>query len=145
VLGQLNADGLSVLIHLPGHLPQHPADLGVGLAGERSVTFVVPAWASRVDLLSREPVHPPEQGHVIHVDATFGEDLLEVPTRKVVPQLPVDCTHDHLGSEPELNESRRSLNGWSRTTVALHPSKHEPSINATVPFTHTKRLRSGQT
>jgi hypothetical protein len=46
------------------------------------VTFVVPARPSGVGQQRGEPLHPAVDGHVVDLDAAFGEQLLDVAVRQ---------------------------------------------------------------
>jgi hypothetical protein len=135
-LGDEYVDDLSVLVHRPIDVPPHPGDLHVGLVNEPPVPRRVPARARRVHTLGGEPLHPPVQGDVIHLDAALGENLLQVSVGQAEAQIPADREQDQVRWEPEPRERRRSLNGRPRTAVALHPATlTDPgrSVNATVP------------
>jgi len=54
----------------------------------------------------REALHPPKHGHVIHLDTTLDQQLLDVAVGQVEPQVPADRDHDHVGWEPESGERR---------------------------------------
>ena len=64
----------------------------------------VAAWSRRFDQHRGEALRPAEQGHVINVDATLREELLEVAIRQSEAQVPTHPQHDHLGREPEPSE-----------------------------------------
>jgi hypothetical protein len=57
---------------------------------------------------------------MIHVDAALGEQLLQIPVRRAVAQVPANREQGHVRWETETDECRRSLNGRPRMTVALH-------------------------
>jgi hypothetical protein len=46
-------------------------------------------------------VHPPEEGHVIHLDAPLSEEFLEIAIGEAVEQVPAHSEDDDLGREPE--------------------------------------------
>ena len=95
-----------MLVQRPVHAPPRPGDLHVRLVDEPAVAYLVPAGAGRVDQFRREPLHPPEQRDVIHVDTELGEDLLQVPVGKCAAQLPADREQEHLRRKPKLREHR---------------------------------------
>ena len=45
-----------------------------------------------------EPLHPPVDRDVVDVDAPFGQQLLRIPIRQPVAQVPADRQRDHLGT-----------------------------------------------
>jgi hypothetical protein len=47
-----------------------------------------------------EPLHPLVHGHVIDIDATLGQQLLDIAIREAVAQVPADRHRDHLRWEP---------------------------------------------
>src|SRR5258706_12687341 len=49
------------------------------------------------DLVSQEPLHPPEDGAVVDLDSAFDQQFLHVAVRQAVTQVPADRDHDHLG------------------------------------------------
>ena len=53
-----------------------------------------------------EALHPPEQRDVINLDASLGQQFLEIAVRQSVPQVPADRQDDDLGREPEPRERR---------------------------------------
>jgi hypothetical protein len=67
----------------------------------------VPGEAGRIRQQRREPLHPPMRGDVVDVDAALGQQLLHVPERQAVPQVPAHRQHDRFGREPGPGESRR--------------------------------------
>jgi hypothetical protein len=67
-----------MLVHRPVRLPPNCNGLDASLVDEPPVTHGVPAGAGRIDQFRSEPLHPAVQGHVVHVDAALGEDLLRV-------------------------------------------------------------------
>jgi hypothetical protein len=64
---------------------------------------------------------------MIHLDATLGEQLFDVPVRKPIAQVPTHRQGDHLRREPEPGETR-PLNGRSNTAMMHQPSLPEPVI-----------------
>jgi len=59
---------------------------------------------SRLRELRREPLDPPVHGHVIDLDAAFGEELFHVSVGEGKPQVPADRKGDDLGREPVPGE-----------------------------------------
>ena len=80
--GDEHVKDLAVLFDGPGYVPPDAVDLDAGLAGKPSVTGGMPARSGSVDQLPRESLDPPEQGHVDHLDTSFGEELLQVQVRQ---------------------------------------------------------------
>ncbi len=77
--GHVHVDDLAVLVGGPVHVPPDACDLDICFLDEPAVTREVSAGSCRVDQQRREPLHPPVQAHVIHLDATLGEEFLQVP------------------------------------------------------------------
>jgi hypothetical protein len=94
-----------VLVDRPVHIPPHTVHLDIRLVDEPPVPDRVPSRLGRIDQLRGEPLHPPEQGHVIHLDAALGEELVQVPVGKAIPQVSADRPQDHIRREPESRES----------------------------------------
>ena len=66
----------------------------------------MPARAGGVGEQRREPLHPPVHRDVINVDAALGQQLLEIPIRQAVAQVPADRQRDHLRRETEPGKRR---------------------------------------
>ena len=52
----------------------------------------------------RKPQHPAVDGDVVDLDATFGQQLLNVAVRQRETQIPTHRQHDHVGWEAEAGE-----------------------------------------
>ena len=104
VLGDEHVNDLAVPVERTAHVSPDAVDLHVGLIDKPPVTDGVPARAGRVDQQRREPLHPPEQSHVVHVDTALGEELFQVPVGQAVAQVPADRQQDHLRRETEPGE-----------------------------------------
>jgi class 3 adenylate cyclase len=100
-LGQHDVDDLAELVHRPVEIPPHASDLHVGLVHEPAVAASMSARAGSVDQLRREPLHPAIQGDMVDIDAPLGQQLLQIPVRQAVAQVPAHRQHNHLGREPE--------------------------------------------
>ena len=59
------------------------------------------AWSGRVHQERREPLDPSEQGHMVDLDASLSEQLLEIPVGQSVAQLPAHSDQDDFWREPE--------------------------------------------
>jgi hypothetical protein len=123
-LAQEYVDDLPVLVDRPVQVPPPAGDLDVGLVDEPAV----PRWhagaGGRRRRTAGEPLHPPIHRHVVHGDAAFGQQLLYIPLREAVAQVPADRDTDHLGWEPEPGEGRPvdvRASGGARST-------HRPSF-----------------
>jgi methylated-DNA-[protein]-cysteine S-methyltransferase len=66
-------DHLAVLVHRPVDVAPGTTDLHLGLVDEPAATDSVPAGSGRVDDERGEPLHPPVQADVIHLDAAFSQ------------------------------------------------------------------------
>ena len=113
----VHVDDLAVLVDGAVDVPPPADDLHVGLVDEEAGPDCVAARAGGVDEERREVLHPPEQRDVINLDASFGEELFEVPERQPEPQVPAHRQHDHLGREAEPGE-RAQINRWAGTSAA---------------------------
>ncbi len=82
--GHEHVDDLPVLVNGPIDVPPGPGDLHVGLIDKPVTTHAVAARPSRVDEQGREPLSPPEQGHVVNFDTAFSEQLLQIPVGQSV-------------------------------------------------------------
>src|SRR5665213_3234224 len=98
----------------------------------RSSQITLPGH-EHVDEQGREPLNPPEQGHVVNLDTAFSEQLLQIPVGQSVTQVPAHGDQDDLGREPEPCESRNGGLDGSDETATLHPNclvhsrpRHEP-------------------
>ena len=73
---------------------------------------------------------------MVHLDATLGEQLFEVPVGQPEAEVPAHRQQDHLGRETEANEPRGHPHRRSRTASALHRATLTAtvsSVNATEP------------
>src|ERR1019366_5596833 len=102
-------DDLPVLVNGPIDVPPGPGDLHVGLIDKPVTTHAVAARPSRVDEQGREPLNPPDQGHVVNLDTAFSEQLLQIPVPQPVPQVPAHGDQDDLRREPEASEPSTGL------------------------------------
>jgi hypothetical protein len=80
-------------------------DLHVGLLDEPVTTHAMAACPSRVDEQRGKPLDPSEQGHVVDLNPTFGEQLLQIPIGQSLAHVPTDGNQDDLRREPESTES----------------------------------------
>jgi len=65
----------------------------------------VPREPGGVGQLQGEPLHPSIDGDVVHVDAAFGQQFLDVAVGQAVAQVPAHRHDDHLGGEPETGKT----------------------------------------
>jgi hypothetical protein len=84
------------LVNGPVDVSPGPGDLYVGLIDEPVFAHPVAARPSRVDEQGRESLNPPEQGHVVDLDAPFGEEFLKIPIGQSVAQVPAHGDQDDL-------------------------------------------------
>jgi len=49
-------------------------------------------------------MNPPEQGHVVNLDAAFSEQFFQIPVGQSVTQVPTNGDQDDLWREPESCE-----------------------------------------
>ena len=102
--GYERVDDLPILVNGPVDVSPGPGDLYVGLIDEPVTAHAVAAWPGRVDEQWCEPLDPPEQGHMVDLDAPFGEEFLKIPIGQSVTQVPTDGDQDDLRRQPEPNE-----------------------------------------
>ena len=81
-------------------------DLQVRLVDEPAVPGGMQAGPGCIDQLRGEPLHPPVDRHVIHDNATLGEQLFYLAVGQAVPQIPAHRQADHFRREPETSERR---------------------------------------
>ncbi len=83
----------------------------VSSTNQRLVTLCLhgPAASARIGQDRRESLNPAVQGHVVDLDTALGEQLLEIPIRQAMPQVPPHGYQDDLGWEPESGERRAEL------------------------------------
>jgi hypothetical protein len=68
----------------------------------------------------REPLNPPEQSHLVDLDAAFGERLLQIPVGQSVAQAPANGDQDDLWRESEPGERRPERLNGSNEVSALY-------------------------
>ena len=119
-LGHEHVDDLPVLVNGPVDVPPDPGDLHVGLIDEPVPADAVAARHCRLHQDRREPLDPPEQSHMIHLDASLSEQFLKVPVGQPVAQVPADGYQNDLRREPEPGERRRGRLDGSDEVSALH-------------------------
>ena len=83
-LGHEHVDDLPGLVNSPVDASPGPGDLHVGLIDDPVPTHAVAARLGRVDEQGSEPLDSPEQGHMVDLDAPFGEEFPEVPSGQSV-------------------------------------------------------------
>jgi hypothetical protein len=120
LLGEQHVDDLPVLVDRPVQVPPPAGHLDVGLIDEPPVTGRVPARSSGVGEQRREPLHPPVHRHVVDLRAALGQQLLHVPIRQAVPEIPADRDRDHLRREPEPGK-RRPVDVRTGSSRSTHP------------------------
>jgi hypothetical protein len=95
----------------------HPRSVTSRLAAHRLVdeppiTGYVSARPCRVDQQRSETLHPPIDGHVIHLDAPLGQQLFHISIRQPVAQIPT--TAPSARGPHQRNETQPS---WISTEV----------------------------
>jgi hypothetical protein len=81
-------------------------DLHVGLVDVPAVANRVPAGPGGLGEQRREPLHPAVECDVIDLDASLGEQLLDVAIGQAEAQVPADRQDDHVRWEAEAGECR---------------------------------------
>jgi hypothetical protein len=98
-------DDLPELVDRPVQVDSTSRDFDVGLIHEPPITGDVSARSCSVDEQRSEPRHPPIDGHMINLDATLGQQLLNVSIGQSIPEVPAHRRHDHIWWEPETGEA----------------------------------------
>src|SRR5664280_2357702 len=120
LLGHEHVDDLPVLII--GSVDVSPGSryLHVGLVDKPTAAHTVAARLGRVHQDRRESLNPSEQGHMVDLDAPFGEEFLKIPIGQSVAQVPADSDQDDLRRKPESGESRFGLLDGANESLVLH-------------------------
>ena len=100
------ADDLAELVDRPVQATPPTTDLHICLVDEPAVPRGVPAGPGGLDEQRGEPHHPAEDRGVVHLDAAFGEQLLDVAVGQPEPQIPAHGQRDDLRREAEPGELR---------------------------------------
>jgi hypothetical protein len=106
LLGHQHIDDLLELVDRAVEIDPPPDDLNLRFIDEPPIPNHVTTGSCGVDEQWGEPLHPAIDGHMINVDTTFSEQLLDVPVGQAIAEVPADRHHDHIRREPEANESR---------------------------------------
>jgi hypothetical protein len=109
-----------MLIDGPVGIAPSPSDLQVGLVDEPPVSWDVAARSGSLDELQGEALHPPVNGDVINGYTALGQQLLDIPVRQAIAQVPPDRDRDHSRRKPEASEDRGRAMCSHRTS--LRPS-----------------------
>ena len=99
-------DHLAELVDRPVQVAPLAGDLHIRLVDEPPIPGIVPGGPGRLDEQRGEPRHPAEERGVVHFDAAFGGQLLDVAVGQPVAQVPAHGQRDDLGREPEPGEPR---------------------------------------
>ena len=112
----VHVDDLAMLIDRPVDVAPHAADLDIGFVHEPPIPHCVPTRPSCFNQQGREALHPPKHRDMVDIDPALCQQLLHVPIRQAVSQVPAHRHHDHLRREPEPGEGR----GRIRTARTHH-------------------------
>jgi hypothetical protein len=82
--GHQHVDDLPELVDRPVQIDLPAGDLDVGFVNEPAISRDVSAWPGCVDEQGREPLHPPEHGHMIDLDTTLGQQFFDVTIGQAV-------------------------------------------------------------
>src|SRR4029453_15348822 len=134
--GDEHVDDLPELVDRAVHVAPPASHLHVGLVDLPAVPDGMPAGPGGIGQQRREPLDPPVDGDVVNVEATLGEEFLDVAVRQRKAQVPTHCQHDHLGWEAEPSE-RGACDGWRVGTTGSHgdslPAPGSVTAGATAP------------
>ena len=101
-----HVDDLAELVDCPVQVTPPAEDLHICLVNEPAVPRIVPGGLGRLDEQRGEPPDPPVHRHVVHLDAAFGEQLLDVAVGQPEPEVPADSQRDDFRREAEPGELR---------------------------------------
>ena len=104
------------------HVPPLTGDLHLDLVHLPAATDGVAAEPSGLGYQRREPLHPPVDGDMVDLDATLGEQLLDVTVGQAEAQLPADRKDDELGREAEAGKGGAHDGSRARAAAGLHAS-----------------------
>jgi len=122
LVGGQHVDDLPELVDRPVQVAPPTGHLDVRLVHPPPVAGRVLTGPSGVGEQRGESLHPAEDGDVVDLDAALGEQLLHVPVRQAVPEVPANRDRDHLRWEPEAGEGRPVLD------LTGPASTHPPSL-----------------
>lgn len=131
--GHVHVDDLPLLVHRPEHVPAHPGDPDVRLVDEPAVTHLVPGGAVSADQQRCEPLHPPVNGDLVHLDATFGEELFEAPQDSADRGYQREASQDHLRWDPGSLRRPTASARWARcddNATSRHPSRQRANVRS---------------
>ena len=137
--GEVHINDLPGLVDRSVHVPPSPGDFHIGLVHEPATAHSVPARAGGLGQQRREPLYPAVDGDVISLDATLGEEFLDVAVGQAEAQVPADRQDDHVGGEAEAGEG--GPRGGSRTRAA---GSHSGSLAAWTRSPPMQQCRQGQ-
>jgi hypothetical protein len=86
----------------------------------------------------RDPLHPPVQGDVVDLDASFSQELLEVAVRRAEVELPAHSQQGDLRWEPQPNERLGRRDDRWAGMATLHRTSFAPA--AAAPWMQQSRL-----
>ena len=112
------------------HPHSNPQRLVAHLIHKPAIASGMPRGASGVDELRRERLHPAIDRHVINLDTTLSQQLLDIAVRQPVAQTPTHRHRDHLTRKPIASRSRGARRRTDHRISVRHP---ETSPNATEP------------
>jgi len=145
-VGQHHVDDLAELVNRPIQVPPDTGNSDVCFVDVPGVAGIVAARSGGVDQPRCEPLHPAIQSDVIDLDAPLGQQLLQIPVRQAVAQVPAHRQQDHLAREPEPGETRGQQLDWMASATAAHrTSLPLVAVNATEPPRLLRRAALGDT
>ena len=111
LLGDQHVDDMPELVDRAVQVDRPPSDLDVGFVDEPAISRSVPAGPGYVDEQWREPLNPLEHGHVIDGDAALCQQLLDIPVRERIAQVPLTAT-------VIISGGNRNPRSWSWAVVS---------------------------
>jgi hypothetical protein len=118
--GDEPVDDLPEPLDRPVDVAPLPGDLDVGLVDLPAISHQVAAGSGNLGQQRREPHHPPVDADVVDLDASFGEQFLDVAVGQAKAQVPADRQDDDVRREPEAGEG--GPRDWAARGRALMPT-----------------------
>ena len=97
--GDEHVDDLPELVDRAIEVAPLPGDPHLGLVHRPAISHGVATRSGSLGQQRREPKHPSIHRDVVDLDATLGQQFLEVAVRQPEAQLPADRQHDRLARE----------------------------------------------
>jgi hypothetical protein len=110
--GDEHVDDLSELVDGSVDVAPLAGDLHIRLVDLPAVADSMAARLGGVGQQRGEAEHPPVDSHVVDLDATLGEQFLDVTVGQPEAQVLADSDDDDIGREPEPGEGGARRDRW---------------------------------